>query len=252
MRSFINEWLPPDFHQIRYLPLLLIWLALLWSLAGSRRPKARVLVPLLLTFLAAMDAVRHVPLLVLLAIPLIAAAGPDTLRWKPFSANREPDGRERLRYSFRVAVLLLLAGFTVVRWTQLARGQSRIETEQFPTQAMEFLRSRTTASRLFAYYDWGGYAIWKLYPRQRVFIDGRADLYGDDLLHQFQETAQLRPGWQQILDQWAVDAVLVPPAGALAQGLSLDQRWHKEYSDSQAILFLPATSSTHKVGNPPE
>ena len=60
-----------------YLPLFLIWLSLLGVLAGSRsRPKARVLVPLLMTFLAALDAVRHIPLLVLTAAPVIAAAPP--------------------------------------------------------------------------------------------------------------------------------------------------------------------------------
>jgi hypothetical protein len=211
-----------------------------------------VLAPLLLTFLAAMDAVRHLPLLVLLAIPIITAASPDVSPWKPFSAGRTKHSEARLRHWFRLAVLLLLVGFTVVRWTQLARQQSRTEAEQFPEQAVEFLRSHTGVHRLFAYYDWGGYAIWQLYPGQRVFIDGRADLYGDDLLHQFQQAAQLRPGWKQIMDQWAVDAILVPPSGALAQGLSLDPGWHARYSDSQAILYLPTHSSANKVGNPPK
>jgi hypothetical protein len=75
MRSFINEWLPPDFHQLHYLPLFLLWAALLWALASNDdRPKARVLFPLFLTFLAALDAVRHIALFVLLATPVIAAA----------------------------------------------------------------------------------------------------------------------------------------------------------------------------------
>jgi hypothetical protein len=91
---------------------------------------------------------------------------------------------------------------------------------------------------LFVYYDWGGYAIWRLYPEYRVFVDGRADLYGDDLLRQFQDSAQLQAGWEQVLDRWGVQAVLMPPSGPLAQGLLLDARWHSAYRDSQAILFL--------------
>jgi hypothetical protein len=238
MRSFIIEWFPPDFHQLRYLPLFLIWLALLWALASSRsRPKARVLVPLFLTFLAAVDAVRHIPLLVLLATPVIAAAFPVTSSLRQFSWARRVASR-RPRLAFRGAVLLLLAGFAVSRWAGLVRNQARTEAELFPAQAMEFLRSHPTPSRLFVYYDWGGYAIWKLYPDYRVFVDGRADLYGDDLLRQFQEAAQLRAGWAQVLDRWGVQAVLVPPSGALAQGLLLDARWHAEYRDLQAVLFV--------------
>ncbi len=252
MRSFINEWHPPDFHQLRYLPVFLIWVALLRVLTGSRRPRARVLAPLFLMFLAAVDAVRHIPLFVLTAIPVIAAAGPAVSSWRRFTPRLTIVPNGRLRLGFRIAVLLLMTGFTLVRWTVLARRQSQTEAEQFPQRAMEVLLSHPTTSRLFAYYDWGGYAIWKLYPRQRIFIDGRADLYGDDLLHQFQQAAELKAGWQRILDQWGVDAVLVPPSAGLAQGLFLDPRWHAEYQDSQAVLFLPLPQSAKPSGSLPK
>ena len=77
MRSFIVEWFSPDFHEWLYRPFLLVWLLLLTALASSRsRPKGRVMVPLLLTSFAALDAVRHIPIFVLVAIPVIAAALP--------------------------------------------------------------------------------------------------------------------------------------------------------------------------------
>src|SRR6266849_620422 len=77
MRSFIVEWFSPDFHEWLYRPFSLVWLLLLTALASSRsRPKGRVFVPLLLTSFAALDAVRHIPLFVLVAIPVIAAALP--------------------------------------------------------------------------------------------------------------------------------------------------------------------------------
>src|SRR6202163_3790669 len=77
MRSFIVEWFSPDFHEWLYRPFLLVWLLLLTALASSRsRPKGRVLVPLLLTSFAALDAVRHIPIFILVAIPVIAAALP--------------------------------------------------------------------------------------------------------------------------------------------------------------------------------
>jgi len=239
MRSFIIEWFPPDFHQLHYLPLFLIWLALLGALASSRnRPKARALVPLLMTFLAALDAVRHIPLLVLTATPIIAAAFSGSSSWKQLSSPQRAVSPDRVRFAFRAVILLLMASFAVTRWVGLVRKQARTEADLFPAQAVEFLRSHTIPSRLFVYYDWGGYVIWKLYPQCRVFVDGRADLYGDDLLHQFQQAIQLRDGWKQVLDRWGVEAVLVPPSGALAQGLLLDDRWHAEIQDSRAILFL--------------
>jgi hypothetical protein len=250
MRSFINEWLPPDFHQLNYLPLFLAWAALLWALAGSRtRPKARVLFPLFMTILAALDAVRHIPLLVLLATPVIAAA------LTRVSPSRPGDPAIRVRTAFRAAVLVLMAAFTLARWTDLARQQPRVEAEQFPSRAAEFLSSHRLPPNLFVYYDWGGYAIWRLYPGYRVFIDGRADLYGDHLLHQFQQAVHLNAGWSDVLNQSGTQAALVPGASALAQGLMLDPVWKAEYRDSQAVLFvkvLPAKQDAGFVGYLPE
>src|SRR5882724_11142595 len=158
MRSFIVEWFPPDFHQLRYLPLFLIWMALLWALASSRsRPKARVLIPLFLTFLAALDAVRHIPLLVLMAVPVISASFPGASSLSQFSWARPVSSARQSRFAFRGAVLLLMAGFALTRWAGLIRNQARAEAELYPTQAVEFLRFHKLPSRLFVYYDWGGY-----------------------------------------------------------------------------------------------
>jgi hypothetical protein len=237
MRSFIVEWFSPNFHDWLYRPLLLAWLLLLTALASSRsRLKGRVLVPLMLVSVAALDAVRHIPLFVLVAIPVIAAALP---------GNREPEAiSERLpvvsrfRPLFNGAVLILLAVLALVKWVGLIRNQATHEAELFPQKAVAFLQAGEYPKRVFVYYDWGGYAIWKLYPKYQVFVDGRADLYGDDLMHQFSTAAQLRTGWRDVLDNWKVDAVLVPSSSALAQALLLDANWRVEVKDPKQILLL--------------
>src|ERR1700721_782382 len=86
--------------------------------------------------------------------------------------------------AFNTVALILLALFAVLRWTGLARDQQARESALFPQKAVAFLANNQEPDRLFAYYDWGGYAIWKLDSHYRVFADGRADLYGDDLLRQ--------------------------------------------------------------------
>jgi hypothetical protein len=252
MRSLIVEWFSPDFHQWLYRPFLLVFLLLLTVLASSRsRPRGRVIVPLLLTSFAALDAVRHIPIFVLVAMPVIAAALPSGSASLAVSESRPYSSR--FHPLFSGAVLILMAVFALVRWVSLARNQDAREADEFPQKAVAFLRAsdlprddqlrddqpRNDQPReIFVYYDWGGYAIWKLYPAYRVFVDGRADLYGDDLLRQFTTAVQLRTGWRDVLDRWKVEAVLLPPSCALAQGLVLDPNWHAEFSDSKAIILL--------------
>ena len=244
MRSIISEWFSPNFHEWLYRPFLLVWLLLLTALATSRsRPKGRVIVPLLLTSFAALDAVRHIPIFVLVAMPVIAAALPRDPASVP-DLQRGPS-LSRFRPLFIRTVALLMTVFALVKWVSLARHQDAREAEQFPQKAAAFLQASDQPRRIFVYYDWGGYAIWKLYPEYRVFVDGRADLYGDDLLRQFKAAVQLRTGWRDVLDNWKVDTVLVPPSCALAQALLLDPNWHAAFTDSKAIILVRTLVRTH-------
>jgi hypothetical protein len=244
MRSLIVEWFSPDFHQWLYAPLLLVLLLLLIAFAWSRScPRARILLPLVVMCLAALDAVRHIPIFLLVAMPVIADAFPYPLRISRLLQSRSSN--RRMRLSFNVAAVILLAGFTFVRWTTLSLDENARVQSQFPRQAIMFLRDTSQPSRLFAYYDWGGYAIWSLYPRYRVFVDGRSDLYGDKFLERSIQTAtHLEKGWRAVLDDWNVETVLTPPTTALAQGLALDGRWIPAYRDKQAVIFVRRTTET--------
>ncbi len=248
MRSFIGEWFSPDFHQSLYQPFLLAWLLLLTVLASCwARIKGRVLIPLIMLSFAALDAVRHIPIFILVAIPVLAAALP----MAGLSVARTDGRPSRFRPFFNLAVVVLMAGFAIVRWTSLAHNQNAREAEQYPQKAVAFLRANHEPGRIFVYYDWGGYAIWNLYPEYRVFLDGRADLYGDGLLHQFTTAMQLRKGWRGVLDGWNVETLLVPPSCALAQALLLDAHWKAVYSDSKAVIMVRTRSDLENPANSP-
>jgi len=249
MRSFISEWFSPDFHQLLYRPLLVVWILLLIALATRSRPKGRVMVPLLFTAFAALDAARHIPIFVLVAIPVIAAlpftSGPSR------GENRDSENPHLAfpsRRLFNAAIIILVAVFALVKLGVVIRSQGAREGEIYPQAAVASLRSAGHLKRLFAYYDWGGYAIWKLYPDYQVFVDGRADLYGDDLLSQFKTAIQLHSGWREVLDRWRVEAVLVPPGCALAQALLIDPQWRTAFSDSKALILR--RSEEGSKGNP--
>ena len=191
------------------------------------------MVPLLFTAIASLDAARHIPIFVLVAIPVIAAL--------PFNPAPFRDGNQRLAFPsrtlFNAAIIIFIAVFAWVELGVVIRSQGAREGEIYPQAAVASLRSTGQFKRLFAYYDWGGYAIWKLYPDYQVFVDGRADLYGDTLLSQFKTAIQLHTGWREVLDRWRGEAVLIPPGRALAQGLLIDPEWQTVFSDSTALIL---------------
>jgi hypothetical protein len=176
MQSYIVEWASPNFHHAEYWPLLLLILATFAVLSFSREtPRPRDLILLLVSLYAALVSIRMIPLFVLVATPLISKRLGD---WPSLSYRSRPRPAVSL---FNAVLVLLMTGFTVVRVTHVAQNQPLAEAQHFPLRAAVFLEADPPAGPIFNHYDWGGYLIWKLYPRTPVFIDGRADLYDREM-----------------------------------------------------------------------
>jgi hypothetical protein len=248
MQSYISEWFSPNFHRIQYLPFLLTVLVLIVVLASSRWTiRVRDLLFLLLTLYASLSFVRMIPIFILIAVPLISrslghlsAFGPQRAGW------RLPD-----RTWANAAIIIsasLLAG--VHAWHVIER-QHASEMEHFPSRAVSYLRAHPPLSPIFNQYDWGGYLIWTFDGRLPVFIDGRADVYGEKFLNDFVATYEFRNGWREHLAQWQIGMVFVPVDSPLAQGLHLAPDWKVAYQDSQAVIAtLDDPSPSYTSGYP--
>ena len=135
------------------------------------------------------------------------------------------------------AIVVAMVGFAGLHTAQVIERQPQAEMQSFPARAVVFLQTHPPSGPIFNHYDWGGYLVWKLYPATRVFIDGRADLYGEELLNQFADTYQFKGAWRQNLRRWNIDTVLVPVGSALATGLRSAPGWRVAYKDSQAVIL---------------
>jgi hypothetical protein len=233
MQNYIAEWASPNFHHAEYWPFLLVVLATFATLIWSRlQLRPRDLLLLLVSLFAGLSSLRMMPLFVLIAVPLISRRLGDL----PTSVSRPVRTPSASGPLFNGVLVLAMAAFAGIHIAQVIERQPQAETQRFPERAVAFLQTHQPG-RIFNHYDWGGYLIWRLYPSTRVFIDGRADLYGEQLLDQFAATYQFKGDWRQPLRQWNVDTVLVPPDSALATGLRSSPGWTVAYEDSQAVVL---------------
>ena len=242
MQNYILEWASPNFHRIGYCPLLILMLVTVGLLAWSdARLRVREMLLLVVGAFAALSAIRMIPLFVLIAVPII-------------SKLLQQNSASRLRVSPRAShfsvpvlnagILLLMATFVGFHLDRIIRRQPQSEADHFPTAGVDFLETHSVSGPIFNHYDWGGYLIWRLYPQTKVFIDGRADLYGEPRLQQFAETYQLKHDWKATLAQWGIATIIVPPDSALATGLRSAFGWTVSYEDSKAVIF----SKVHPEG----
>jgi hypothetical protein len=234
MQAYIAEWASPNFHHAEYWPFLLMVLCTFAVLSWSRRQvRPQDLLLLLTSLYAGLCSIRMMPLFVLIAAPLICQRIGD---WS--TGRSQPLRPTPLSALFlNGSIVLAIAVFAAVHTAHVIQRQPQAEMQSFPARAVAFLQTHPPPGPIFNHYDWGGYLIWKLYPTTRVFIDGRADLYGGELLDQFADTYQFKGAWQQTLQQWRIDTVLVPPGSALATGLRSSPGWTVAYEDSQAVVL---------------
>ena len=98
-------------------------------------------------------------------------------------------------------------------------------------------RSHLPGARVYDLYVWGGYLIHELYP-QKVFVDGRSDLYGDTLLRDYYDVLYLKPDWQQVLEKYGVDAVIVDKDSPLSQRLALSNAWQRGFTGPVEVVYF--------------
>ncbi|MBI3909749.1 MAG: hypothetical protein HY320_02310 [Armatimonadetes bacterium] len=246
VQDFILEWNSPNFHRDWARPLQMV-IALTVVLGGLGRQ--RRLGDLLLAgaaIYASLGGMRHMALVAILAPPLLADGASEMLRRAAQQAHLGPTPRwAHLLAAVTVSLTLMSQAWrvyprtgqgwhappvSVQGWFDHVTGQSL-----FPRAAASILAQDPTPGRLFNDYAWGGYLIWRLYPRWQVFIDGRAEVYYHSS-YDAQEDLHYARNWRQHLDEWGIDTVLTAQDGNLGRVIRAAPGWKVTHVDDVALL----------------
>jgi hypothetical protein len=246
MMKYINEWFSPDFHQTMFQPLAVMLFATFAALAlSSRRVRPGSLLLLAATGYMALRSGRNVPFFALVATPLLAEHVWAWLTrqswggWLLKPERREAGERVALKVALNLVLFVCVPlAVCVVRVQHVAARQMEDEAENFPVAAVEFIREHRPPQPIYNEYGWGGYMIWNLYPDYRVYIDGRADVYGDAYLEEFLKTHDGTLNWRTPLERVGVRTVVVNPEAPLASLLRQEGGWRNVFEDKQAVIFV--------------
>jgi len=132
-----------------------------------------------------------------------------------------------------LAILMLLIARNIgFNTRELDRAISR----EYPVDAANFVRRNSLPGPLYNHLDWGGFLIWYL-PQYPVVVDGRNDLYGDELDLLVYKSSQ---GESYTSDPYLNEAglVLLPQKLPLAKLLTIDSRFRLVYQDPLSVVFV--------------
>ncbi len=248
----------PDFHlgAVRCFEALLLAGLVIFSVSWKRLTFVELGLLVFWTHLA-LYSVRHIPLYVLVVVPILVRhctmvlengeVDPKAQSWIQKVAkaiNRYSQRLVQIEKRFdtaspsKVAVLLMIG--VCLNGGRIGTHQLldfRFDEKRFPVRASEFVERQNLQGNLFTSDLWAGYLIYRNPPRYKVFFDGRSDMYGESFIKEYLDLSALNYNWKDVLKKYRIAWILVPSDSSLATVLGESPEWELAYSDSIAKVF---------------
>lgn len=244
IRNMVQEFQSPSFRDESMLQFEILLIAGLFA-AAALAGRRRIVETLWIVFWAhmALDSVRHVPVFVASASPVIASEL--SAWWCACTARVQKSSvagilnqmAAEAAAGFRRASLLpwlvvaaLMATGEPIRWPK------DFPPELFPTRMVQQHLDLIAGARVLTTDQWGDYLIFKN-PQQKVFIDGRSDFYGAGVGRDFLRLVHGHWQWRDLMAKYDFNVVLLEPSSALVQLLKQEPEWRVVADDGKQILL---------------
>ncbi|MGH9939985.1 MAG: hypothetical protein ACREAM_27400 [Blastocatellia bacterium] len=114
---------------------------------------------------------------------------------------------------------------------------------RFPSAAADFILRTNPEGQfhgnLYSSDQFGGYLIYRLYPRFKVFVDGRSDFYRQgSVLDDYDKIATVKPQWSELLDKYDISWMTLRRDEPLALIALASGRWQSVYEDSLTQILI--------------
>ena len=226
----ISEWRPSSLSKD---PLFFAMTALGVLLLLIRRPKISVprLLLIALLFYLALTHARHQALFGLVSLLLVAGAL--ARGTEGGAANREGE-----RAAVRQPAIAAVCAFVilVLSVARLSLAIPHKDTPVYPGRAIASVPPQLRAEPVLNAYDFGGALI---LDGIAPFIDGRADMYGDDFVadaHAIERGDARR--FDAAVKRWNIRWTILHPSEGLVTVLDHDPSWRRAYADQYAVIHV--------------
>jgi hypothetical protein len=237
----IQEWQSPNFHEPAHLAFLALIVAV--GLNGGRRTPGWLVALSWIGIAMGLGALRNVPVAVVLCMPTLVFGLEDRLGKRAERRPRRPIspsralGRRWLEMATAVAIAIGSIAVLVPRDINAATDADL--AERFPIAGVDRLLDLKPDANVFAQYGWGGYVIARMHDHGgRVFVDGRNDMYSEQVLDDYSAIRAADPGWEALAAHYGVNAILLPPDTTLTRGPAVSAGWCEILRDKIEVLYL--------------
>lgn len=233
---------------------ILFLLLVLGLVLSKRRPALAPFLASLAFAHLALSYLRGAPLFVIVALPFIAGLfavasligneAPSSWvakvkeRWYAINSSFDQTEAACQMHLVPMLVVLVLAVATIAG--PAAGGivpQTGFDPVTLPSKTLEYIRdNKLPANAGFNFDNWGGLIRYQL--GMPVFIDERADFYGEPFYLEYAKVSLVTPEWSNVLDKHQINWILFPKNSKLAERLKQSESWRLQCEDPAAVLFV--------------
>jgi hypothetical protein len=198
----------------------------------------------------------------LLGAGLVRSVGFFSLLTLPFLVERYAEMRKSLTVYFGVRVRYLTdAGlFTFLVLVIAIQTLHFLRTEDLGAgfvlpaeKGTEFFLSNRISGPVFNNFSMGNYLIYRLYPGEKVFIDGRPEAYPEALLAEHQESLRDYGRFMQLVRKYDINTVFFgfkddpELTRAFIKRIMAEPEWVPVYFDGEVIILVKQSKQNEMI-----
>ena len=256
LSQVVVEWRPFTFAEFLHPQQIGVWILLGATLVTIARIRLTDFFILAVFFYLALKSSRNVMLFLFVCAPIFSSHL-DYLKETLARIKRIPSAIERPLVGWTALVLFLV----LMVWygqgiPDMWRFGLGIDESTIPRKGADFLQRHNIKGRIFNTHELGNYLLWRLHPDNEVFVDGRIDVYGEEVLKLATAIRYAQEGWEDELDEYGITIVLIDTKtgprpqkmwGRLGKELFKDENWALVYFDRICLIFLRRNEENKNV-----
>ena len=239
----VAEFLSPNFHAtfVKPFEFLLLFILAIFVFSKIRLNIIGLAMILLFAHMSLYSA-RYIPLFSIIAAPILLKPLNSILEqfngkfaefFKKKSENISIIDKSAKGYLWPFMALLL-----VVIFVKGGKIDYKFDETKMPVAAVEFMAREHLQGNMFDDDEFGDYIIYSVWPDYKVFVDGRSDMYGVDIIKEFIKVARVKHGWDEVLNKYNIKWIIYNANTALSLFLMERDDWKLIYADKVANIFV--------------
>lgn len=232
VQDIIVEWLSPNFHRMDVLPFEVLIFVFFFSFIFAKSIRVIDLVLGVILLHLALQAVRHIPLFSILSAPIMISNLSDVSNVL----------EERLSWFTKPLAFLFPFLLSLSQVVALPTYKDMFSVfVQYTEHFFPLLNAKKInqeEGNIFNEYKWGGYLIFNCYPKKKVFIDGRAEVYKKKgTLNDCLAIVNAQAGWESLLKKYKISLLLLDKNSPLSKVLMEREDFRLIGEDIVSYLF---------------